>query len=260
MGAGLGEVHVAAVAVGGAELLPALTGDQLSDQPHHLQPRRLAVAGAGQHQGHQGFVDQHRVGLVDERDVRVGRHQIGNVGHQLVAQDVEPDLVDGGVRDVTPVGGPTIARSGLRGDPPDRQAQRLDQRTHPLRVAAGQVVVDGDNVHVAAGQRIARRGDGAGQRLALSGGHLHDVAGHHPQRTEQLDIERTEPGHPVGGLTGDRQELRHVGGLGEIAEFEELGRLGELRVVEALGLLVELRRRLHLGHRLRLHLVGARAQ
>ena len=65
--AGLGEVDVAAVGVG----VVVLAGDQFADQPDDLQLRRLAVGGAGEHQRHQRLVDEHRVGLVDQRHVGV---------------------------------------------------------------------------------------------------------------------------------------------------------------------------------------------
>ena len=63
----LGEVDVAAVGVG----VVVLARDQFADQTDDLQPRRLPVRGARQHQRHQRLVDEHRVGLVDQRDVGV---------------------------------------------------------------------------------------------------------------------------------------------------------------------------------------------
>ena len=148
------------------------------------------MRGAGQHQRHQRLVDEHRVGLVDQRDVRVRRHQIVDVGDQLVAQHVEADLVDRGVGDVALVGLAPLVGRRVCGDPADGHAERLEQRAHPFGVAAGQVVVDRDDVHVAAAERVARRSDRARQRLALTGRHLDHVAGKHPQRAQQLDVER----------------------------------------------------------------------
>ena len=137
------------------------------------------------------------------------------------------------------VGGAAFLGGRLGGDPADGQAHRFQQRAHPLGVAAGQVVVDRDDVDVPAAERVAGGGDRAGQRLALTGGHLDDVAGQHPQRTEQLDVERTQAGRPLGRLPGDRQELRDVGGFGEVVEVEQLRGLAQLLVVEVGGLLVE---------------------
>ena len=145
---GLGQVDVAAVGVGVVIASPAC---QLADQLDDLQPRRLPVGGAGQHQRHQRLVDQHRVGLVDQGHVRVGRHQVGDVGDQLIAQHVEADLVDRGVGDVALVGGAALLAVDSAVIQPTVRPMRLQQRTHPLGVAAGQIVVDGDDVHVPAG-------------------------------------------------------------------------------------------------------------
>ena len=148
--------------------------------------------GAGQHQRHQRLVDEHRVGLVDQRHIGIGRHQVVDVGYQLIAQHVEADLVDRGVGDVAVVSGAALLARRLRGDPADRQSHRLQQRAHPLRVAAGQIIVDGDHVHVPAGDRVSGGRDRAGQCFALTGRHLDHVAGEHAQRAQQLNVERPQ--------------------------------------------------------------------
>ena len=108
---------------------------------------------------------------------------------------------------------------------PTVSPERLEQRAHPFGVAAGQVVVDRDDVHVAAAERVAGRGDRARQRLALTGRHLDHVAGQHPKRALQLDVERLQRGGPLGRLAGDGQELRDVRGLGQVVEIQQLGGL-----------------------------------
>jgi len=64
---------------------------------------------------------------------------------------------------------------------------------HPLRVPAGQVVIDGDDVHRPAAQCVAGRGERPGQRLALTGSHLRDLPGQQRQRAHELDVEGTLP-------------------------------------------------------------------
>ena len=235
---GLGQVDVAAVGVG----VVVGVGVQLADQLDDLQPRRLAVGGAGQHQRHQRLVDQHRVGLVDKGHIGIGRHQVVDVGHQLIAQHVEADLVDRGVGDVAVVGGAALLARRLRGDPADRQPHGLQQRAHPFGVAAGQVVVDGHHVHVPPGERVSGGRDRAGEGFALTGGHLDHVAGQHAQGAEQLHVKWPEPGRPFRRFPGDREELRDVLGLREIVEVEQAGRLAQLLVAEVGGFLVVLRR------------------
>jgi len=254
--AGLGEMDIAAVGVG----VVVLACDQLADQPDDLDLWHLAVGGAREDKGHQRFVDEHRVGLIDQRHVGVGRHQIVDVGDQLVAQDVEADLVDRGVGDIALVRLAPLLGRRLGGDPADRQPHRLDQRAHPFGVAAGQVIVDGDDVHVAPAARVAGRRDRTRQRLTFTSRHLNHVAGQHPLRAMQLDVERLQRGGPLGRLAGDRQELRDVRRFGQIVEVQQLRGLAQLLVVKVGGLLVELRRVAHLRHRPGLILVGAGAE
>ena len=51
------------------------------------------------------------------------------------------------------------------GDHPDAHAEEVEDRAHPLRVAPGEVVVDGDDVDAAAGQRVE---DGGQRRRRAS--------------------------------------------------------------------------------------------
>ena len=70
----------------------------------------------------------------------------------------------------------------------DRQAQAHVERAHPFHVAAGQIVVDRDDMDALAVQRIEigrQRGD---QRLAFAGDHFGDVAGMQHHAAHQLDV------------------------------------------------------------------------
>jgi hypothetical protein len=78
---------------------------------------------------------------------------------------------------------------------------------HPLRVAAGEVVVDRDDVHAPARQGVEVGGQHAGQGLALAGAHLGDVA--HVQRgaAHDLHVEVPLAQRAAGRLPGDREGL-----------------------------------------------------
>ena len=94
---------------------------------------------------------------------------------QLVAEEVEAEFLAGAVGDVAGVGAPR-ERVGLPGlDAADRQPQQLVDRRHPFGVAAGQVVVDRDDVHALARQGIEERGQGGDQGLAFAGLELGDA-------------------------------------------------------------------------------------
>ena len=80
---------------------------------------------------------------------------------------------------------------------------------HPLGVVLGEVVVDGDDVHALAGERVEvgrQRGD---QGLALTGLHLGDVAEVQRGAAHELDVEVALAQHPLGGLAHGGERLRH---------------------------------------------------
>ncbi len=111
------------------------------------------------------LVDQDAVGLVDNREVVGPLHgqlrfemaaaaQIGLLERlamriaaklkplQLVAQKVEAEFLAGPVSDVARIGRPTraVALAGL--DAANRQPEHSVNRRHPVGIAAGQVIVD----------------------------------------------------------------------------------------------------------------------
>jgi hypothetical protein len=79
------------------------------------------------------------------------------------------------------------------GDDAHRQAQEVVDGAHPLGVAAGQVVVDGDDVDAAAGQPVEGGGERRDEGLALAGLHLGDLALVQDDAAHHLDVEMAHP-------------------------------------------------------------------
>jgi hypothetical protein len=150
--------------------------------------------------------------------------------------------------------------SRVRAHPADGQPHRFKQRAHPFGIALGEVVVDGDDVYMPPRKGVAGGCDRAGERLALAGGHLDDISRQHPESAEQLHVERSQAGRALGGLAGDREELRDVGGLREVLEVQQLGGLLQLLLVEVGGLVVEVLGCPHLRERAGLIPVGTGAE
>ena len=156
----------------------------------------------------------------------------------VVAQVVEAELVVRAVRDVARVLLAALGRRHVGEDAADAQAEELVDPAHHLGVALGQVVVDRDQVHALAGQRVQIRGQGADEGLALTGLHLGDVAevqrgaAHHlhvvvalaedalggladgGERLGQQVVEALAVGVPLLVLVGERPQL----GVGEVDE------------------------------------------
>jgi hypothetical protein len=209
------------------------------------------------------------------------------------AQVVEAELVVGAVGDVGGIGldpraGPQVEQPlvgrgvarledvrGVVGDDPYREAEEAEDRAHPLGVAPGQVVVDRDHVHAAAGQTVQRRGERCGHGLALAGAHLRDPALVQDDAADELDVEVAHAEGPLHRLARRGEDFRQdpVHGFlellllalaplsGELAasldfgvmELVVGGFLGLARLADLLANLVDegtqliVRARLHLG-------------
>ena len=133
-------------------------------------------------------------------------------------------------------------RRGHRGlDQPDRDPERSVDRSHPLRVALGQVVVHGDDVD-AVRERVQVGGHRGGEGLALTGLHLGDVALVQGDRTHHLDVEVPLPDRAPRGLADARERLGQdvVEGLAGLEPLAEHGALaGELGVGQIVDLGLE---------------------
>ncbi len=212
--------------------------DQPRDDPGELRVQLgRVVALAADDQRRARLVDQDRVDLVDDGVVEVALdHLVERPGH-VVAQVVEADLVVGDVRDVAVVR--RLARVVVEVvlDHADRHVEGLVDRAHPLRVALGQVVVDGDQVDALAGQRVQVDRQGRDERLALAGAHLGDVALVQRLPAHDLHVEVAHPQHPLARLADDREGLRDqaVERLAALQPGAELGRLAAQLVVGELG-------------------------
>ena len=132
------------------------------------------------------------------------------------------------------------------GHPVDHQAhgeaQEAVDLAHPVAVALGQVVVDGDDVHPFPGQGVEVGGEGGHQGLAFAGLHLGDAALVEDDAAHELHPVGPQAQDPVGSLPAGGKGLGEqvVQGLAVLIALLELRRLGlELGVGEALVLLFQ---------------------
>ncbi len=187
------------------------------------------------------FVDEDAVDFVDDREVVPALHVVREVELHVVAEVVEPELVVGAVGDVGAVGHLPFLIVQVVLDDADRHAKESIDAAHPLRVAAGEVVVDGDDVDAFAGERIQVRGQGCDQRLAFAGLHLGDPAPVQDDAADQLDVEVPHVERAAAGLAdhgeGFRQQIIERLACGQpAAELDGLapqllvGELADLRL------------------------------
>ena len=122
------------------------------------------------------------------------------------------------------------------------EAQEAVDFAHPLAVALGQIVVDGDDVHAFAGESVEVSGEGGHQSLAFAGLHLSDAALMQHDAADELHPIGTHAQHAVGGLPHGGESLGQnvVGGLATTQALLELGGLGlQLGVGEGFVLLLQ---------------------
>ena len=146
---------------------------QGADEAVHLGVQAGGIlALTGDDQRGAGLIDQDGVHLIDDGKGVAALHHVVLIGHHVVAQVVEAVLIVGAISDIGVVGTAAgIAIDALH-DQADIQAQPAVELAHPLAVALGQVIVDGDDVHALAGQGVQVGGQGGHQGLAFTGLHL----------------------------------------------------------------------------------------
>ncbi|KAG1438533.1 hypothetical protein G6F57_019806 [Rhizopus arrhizus] len=111
------------------------------------------------------------------------------IEHDQVAQVVKHQRLVGTIDHVRLVGLAPRGDVHFHADPRHRQAQRLVDRPHDLRVAFHQVVVGGDDVHRKASHGDCGGGQRRRQRLAFACMHFGHHALQHGPAAQQLHIE-----------------------------------------------------------------------
>jgi hypothetical protein len=157
----------------------------------------------------------------------------------VVAQIVETELVVGPVGDVAGVGFLTLQSRHVALNRPHGQAQSHVQRSHPLHVAAGQVVVHRHDMDAFAFDRVQIGGQRRHQRLAFARHHLGDRAAVQHHAADQLDVVVPHPEEPAAALAAqskrfDQQIVQRLASPQPLAELHRL--LAQLGVAHRLVL------------------------
>ena len=133
--------------------------------------------------------------------------------HSVVAEIVETELRVCPVGDVALVLLPPNLGRLLVLNAADGEAERLEDRPHPLGVAAGEVIVDGDDVHAEPGEGVEKDGQGGHEGLSLPGHHLRDHLAVQGDAADELHVEVHHV--PLDGLIADADRFSHepTGGI-----------------------------------------------
>ena len=181
------------------------------------------------------------IDLVDDRVLERPMDHVLEPEFHVVAQIVEAELVVGAVGDVAEIGLLALHVVEVVDDAADREAEKPVDLAHPFGVAAGEIVVDRDDVHPVAGQGVEIDRQGRDQGLAFAGLHLGDHAAMQDDAAHQLHVEMALAESALRRLAHGRE--------GVDQDVVELGAVGEL-LLELLGP----RAQLVIGHRFELRL------
>ncbi len=186
------------------------------------------VGGAGDDERRAGLVDEDGVDLVDDAVVLAALDHVVEVELHVVAEVVKAELVVGAVGDVGGVGVASLLVGEIVDDDADREAEEAVDLAHPLGVALGEVVVDGDDVDAAAGEGVEVAGKGGDEGFAFAGLHFGDLAGVEDHAADELDVEVTHVDGAAGGFANDGEGLGHEvvegGFFGGVDGVANLGR------------------------------------
>ena len=119
-----------------------------------------------------GFINKYRVHLVHHGKIQFALEFFGDAESHVVAQVIKTEFIVRAVGDVSSIGLALFIRRLVRDNDADRQPEETVDPAHPLRVTSRQVIVDRDDVHTLAAERIQVDGQRCHQRLAFTGSHF----------------------------------------------------------------------------------------
>ena len=209
-GAALRQKDVPPLGVG----LVVEAGSQAADEPGHASgfPGRPLLR-PGDDERDPRFVDEDGIGLVDEGGMERPMNPVPRRPGDPVAEKIEARFLGRRVRDVGGIGRPFVRAGQALPSATHAEPEAAIHGSHPGRVAAGEVIVEGQDVDAAPGEGEEGGGEDRCQGFPLARRELCDTPVRHGQAGDELDIERLERQGAPGRLADegeafDRQTLR----------------------------------------------------
>ncbi len=163
------------------------------------------VQRAGDDERRARLIDEDRVDFIDDRIVVATLHHLGAVVFHVIAQIIEAELVIRRVGDVAGIGLAALVVVQTVHDDAGRQPEEAVEPAHRGRVALGEIVVDGDDMHALAGECVEVDRKGRHQRLAFTGLHFGDGAAMKDHGAGQLHVEGAHVQNTARRFTGDSE-------------------------------------------------------
>ncbi len=181
----------------------------------------LVVGGARDDKRRARLIDQNGIDFVDNAESMAALDHLAQLIFHIVAQIVEAELIVRAVSDVGGIGGAALGIFFAVHDGADGQPEKSIDAPHPFGVAAGEIIVDGDDMDALARERVEIGGERRDKRLAFAGSHLGDGAFMQHHAADELNIEMTLAQHAPRGFAHRRK-----GGDENIVERLALGERG----------------------------------
>ena len=162
---------------------------------------------SGYHQRNARFVNKDGIRFVDEGGAKRAMNAVFAAQRELVAQEIEADFIGGCVGYVTCVGGLSLRRRHVLLNAAHSESETCVDTTHPLRVAARQVVVDRHHMNTRTSLREPDNSGDGGQRLPFPRLHFREPSCGESERAFDLHIEHPQPERPFGHNGRDRNHF-----------------------------------------------------
>ena len=191
------------------------------------------VALAGDDERRSRLVDEDRVHLVNDGKGMAALHAAFLIDRHVVTQVVKAHLVVRAVGDVGSISCLALLVVQTVNYKADIKTHESVYLAHPLAVASGEVIVDGDDMDSVAGYGVEVCGHDRNEGLAFAGLHLGDTSLMQDDAADELDAERLHAEHTPCGLAHCGKSLGQHGIeiLTVIVAVLELGCLGaQLRI------------------------------
>ena len=173
---------------------------------------RRSLGRAGDDQRSPRFVDQDRVHLVHNRVVEVPLDHLVEAEFHIVAQVIKAEFVIGAVSDIACVCFPPFVIAQVSDDASGSEAQKFVDLSHPFRVPAGEVIVDGYDVDPFAANGVQINRQGCDEGFSFPRSHFGDLSFVQSQAPDQLNIVMALSQSPLGGFPDDGEGfVEHVG-------------------------------------------------
>ena len=199
----------------------------------HIKIGRL-VAPARNDERSSRFVDENGVDLVDDGKIQLALYHARKLGFEVVAQVIEPELVVRAVNDVACVSGALVLVFHAGNDDADRQPHEFMHLAHPFRVAAGKIIVYGDDVHALARKRFEIARQGCDKRFSFTRLHFGDAPLKEADAADDLHMEVPHAEHaPARFAQGGKGVVQNI--VERFAVFKTVFQYSRLRFEFGVG-------------------------